>query len=337
MSAAQQQALTGPHRAALLLLALGEDKGADVWARLDAEEVRTIGRLMADLGPVPPAAVAEVLADARARLGADGSIAGTPETAERLIGAHRGGDIAQDIAAEIRSQRGGTTWDRLAAVNPQSLARYLRNEYPQTVALVLSRLKTQTAARVMGALPEAVALESITRMLSLDPVQEDILEEVEAVLDSEFLATLGRANQGDAFQQMAEIFNSLDRATEQRLMAALQGRDRTAADRIRALMFTFEDLATLADRSVQTLLQGTDRGVLALALKGASGDVQQIFFRNMPERAARLLRDDMDTMGPVRIRDVDDAQARIVALAKELAARGEMALGAGDPHEDLIG
>ncbi|MCP1334921.1 flagellar motor switch protein FliG [Futiania mangrovi] len=333
---AAPDALTGPQRAALLLLALGEERGADVWARLDAEEVRALGRLMADLGPVPPAAVSQVLADARTRLGADGAVAGTPETVERLITVHRGSEAASDVAAEIRSTRGGTTWDRLGAVNPQALARYLRNEYPQTVALVLSRLNAQTAARVMAALPDGVALDSITRMLSLDPVQEDILEEVEAVLDSEFLATLGRANQGDAFQQMAEIFNSFDRATEQRLMGALQGRDRTAADRIRALMFTFEDLATLSDRSVQTLLQGTDRGVLALALKGASSTVQETFWRNMPERAARLLRDDMETMGPVRIRDVDDAQARIVALAKELAARGEMALGADQPHEDLI-
>ncbi len=221
-------------------------------------------------------------------------------------------------------------------MNEAVLANYLKNEYPQTVAVVLSKVRPDHAARVLSALPEEFALECVQRMLKMEPVQREILDRIEQTLRSEFMSNLARASRRDSHEQMAEIFNSFDRQTEGRFIAALEDRDRTAAERIRTLMFVFEDLGKLDPGGIQTLLRSADKDRLGLALKGASERLRELFFSNMSERAARILREDMENLGPVRLKDVDAAQAAMVAVAKDLAQKGEIMLGGSGGEDELV-
>jgi flagellar motor switch protein FliG len=215
------------------------------------------------------------------------------------------------------------------------LAAYLKNEYPQTIALVLSRIRPEHAARVLASLPEEFAIETVLRMLRMELVQKDVLNDVERTLRAEFMSNLARTQRRDNHEVMAEIFNLFDRSTETRFFELLEERNKESADRIRALMFTFEDLAKLDGHGIQTLLRHIDGSKLGLALKGASPELRELFFSNMSEREAKILRDDMEAMGPVRLRDVEEAQTVLVTTAKDLAARGEVFITDGK-NDDVI-
>jgi len=201
---------------------------------------------------------------------------------------------------------------------------------------VMSKIKPEHAARVLGSLPEEFAMEVILRMLRMEVVQKEVLDKVEQTLRVEFMSNLARTNRRDSHELMAEIFNNLDRNTETRFIASLEERNRDAAERIKALMFTFEDLVKLDPSGVQTLLRGVDKDKLALALKGASDTLRDLFFSNMSERAGKLLREDMESMGPVRLRDVDEAQMQMVTVAKDLAAKGEIMLADNKGDDELV-
>jgi flagellar motor switch protein FliG len=189
---------------------------------------------------------------------------------------------------------------------------------------------------VLSVLPEELAMDVVQRMLALDPVQKEILEKIETTLRTEFMSTLSHTKRRDSHEQMAEIFNSFDRQTEARFITSLEESDREAAERIKALMFTFEDLARLESSAIQSLLQKMDKKELGLALKGANEQVKELFFANMSARAGKILKDDMEAMGPVRLKDVDDAQGRMVAIAKDLAARGEIVITKVKTDEEMI-
>ena len=237
---------------------------------------------------------------------------------------------------DIRGPAGRTMWDKLGNVNEAVLANYLKNEYPQTVAVVLAKIKPDHAARVLALLPENFAMEVIMRMLRMEAVQKEVLDGVERTLRNEFITSLARTARRDAHEMMADIFNSLDRNAENRFMSALEERNRKSAERIKALMFTFEDLVRIDMAGIQTLLRSIEKDKLALALKGASDPIKELFFKNMSERAGKMLRDDMDSLGPVRLRDVDVAQGLVVQMAKELAASGQIVISEGRDEDELV-
>jgi flagellar motor switch protein FliG len=247
-----------------------------------------------------------------------------------------GKDRVGNIMDEIRGPAGRTMWDKLGNVNEQVLANYLKNEYPQTVAVVLSKVRPEHAARVLGILPEGFAMEVVMRMLRMESVQKEVLEDVEKTLRNEFMQNLSRTNRRDPHEVMAEIFNSLDRNVETRFISALEERNRDAADKIKSLMFTFEHLALLDPSGVQTLIRNVDKDKLALALKGANDSLKELFFSNMSERASKILREDMAAMGPVRLRDVDEAQQVLVKATKDLSAKGEIVISSGKDEDEVI-
>jgi flagellar motor switch protein FliG len=197
-------------------------------------------------------------------------------------------------------------------------------------------VKGEHAARVLAALPEDFALECVNRMLRMEPVQREILDKIEQTLRTEFMSNLARTSKRDSHEMMAEIFNNFDRQTESRFLTALEERNRESAERIRALMFVFEDLNKLDPGGVQTLLRTVDKSQLALALKGASDGLREVFMSNMSERASKIMREDMDAMGPVRLKDVDQAQMGMVQVAKDLAAKGEIMLAGSGDEDELI-
>src|ERR671919_2703949 len=227
-------------------------------------------------------------------------------------------------------------WEKLSNVQEEVLANYLKNEYPQTIAVVLSKLKPEHAARVLAILPEDLALDVVGRMLKMEAVQKEVIERVEQTLRTEFMSNLSQTRRRDAHEVMAEIFNNFDRQTETRFLTQLEEDNRESAERIKALMFTFDDLVKLDSGSSQTLMRHIDKDKLAVALKGASDPVRQFFMSNMSTRAAKMLLDDMQALGPVRLRDVDDAQALLVNLAKDLAAKGEIMITKSRGDEELV-
>jgi flagellar motor switch protein FliG len=227
-------------------------------------------------------------------------------------------------------------WEKLSNVQEQVLANYLKNEYPQTVAVVLSKLKPEHAARVLAILPEETALDVVMRMLRMEAVQKDVLERVESTLRTEFMSNLSQTRRRDAHEVMAEIFNNFDRQTETRFLTTLEEQNRESAERIKQLMFTFDDLVKLDTGSAQTLMRHVDKDKLGIALKGATDSVRQFFLSNMSTRAAKMLVDEMKAIGPVRLRDVDEAQALLVNLAKDLAAKGEIMISKNRADEELV-
>jgi flagellar motor switch protein FliG len=265
-----------------------------------------------------------------------GSLVGSLESTERLLSKTLNKDRVEMIMEEIRGPAGRTMWDKLGNVNETVLANYLKNEYPQTVAVVLGKIKPDHAARVLSLLPENFAMEVIMRLLRMEAVQKEVLDGVEKTLRTEFMSNLARTARRDAHELMADIFNNLDRNAESRFMSALEERNREAAERIKALMFTFEDLVRIDTAGIQTLLRSVEKDKLAIALKGGSETVKDLFFKNMSERAGKMLKEDMDAMGPVRLRDVDQAQSMIVTMAKELAASGQIVISEGREEDELI-
>ncbi|MEA2926011.1 MAG: flagellar motor switch protein FliG, partial [Alphaproteobacteria bacterium] len=297
---------TGPERAAVLMLALGEQHGAKIWNLLDDDDLRQLSIVMSTLGNVDSQMVEALLLEFVGRLSAFGALLGNYDATERLLQQYLPPERVGGIMDEIRGPAGRNMWEKLANVQEEVLANYLKNEYPQTVAVVLSKLRPEHAARVLAILPEDLSLDVVNRMLKMEAVQKEVLERVEATLRTEFMSSLSQTRRRDAHEVMAEIFNNFDRQTETRFMTSLEESNREAAERIKGLMFTFDDLVRLDPGSAQTLMRQVDKDKLAVALKGASEAVRQFFLGNMSTRAAKMLVDDMQAMGPVRLRDVDE-------------------------------
>src|SRR5579863_8192864 len=330
------RSLTGPEKAAILMLSLGEEHAARLFELMDDDEIKEISQTMANLGTVSSNLVERLFVEFAEMFSQTGSLVGSFDSTERLLSKVLDKDRVDAIMEEIRGPAGRTMWDKLGNVNEQVLASYLKNEYPQTVAVVLSKIKPDHAGRVLKELPETFATEVILRMLRMEAVQKDVLDDVERTLRNEFFSSLARTNRRDSHELIAEIFNSLDRSTESRFLTALEERNRDAAERIKALMFTFEDLGKLDGMAIQGILRSAEKDKIPLALKGASETLRDLFLGNMSERAGKLLREEIAAMGPVRLKDVEEAQGYLVSLAKDLAARGEIVIADGSAEDELV-
>jgi len=325
--------LRGSERAAIMMLALGEDHCARLFGMMHEDEIKDISSAMAQLGNIRSDMVEQVCNEFMEGMGLTGALTGSFESTENLLLKALPRDRVAQIMEEIRGPAGRTMWDKLGNVSEDVLANYLKNEYPQTVAVVLSKVKPDHSARVLSLLPDTFAMEVVMRMLRMETVQKEVLDGVEKTLRAEFMSNLARSARRDAHELMADIFNNLDRQAETRFLNGLEERNRDASERIKSLMFTFNDLQRLSGPSVQVLLRSVEKDKLPIALKGASDKIKELFIGNLSERAAKMLRDDMEGLGPVKLRDVDEAQAGIVLLAKELAAQGLIDIAAGKDEE----
>jgi flagellar motor switch protein FliG len=328
-------AMSGIDKAAVLMLSLDPDRSRRLMESLAFDDIRTLSQAMSALGRADRPMVERVLGEFCERVGATSGVVGSYDATERLLASFLESERVEAIMEEIRGPAGRTVWEKLANVNEAVLASYLKNEYPQTVAVVLSRIEAAHAARVLANLPDDFALEVVSRMLRMEVVQNEIIGDVERTLRAEFMSNLARTNRRDNHEVMAEIFNFLDRQTESRLITSLEERDKESADRIKALMFTFEDLVRLDAAGVQTLIRSVGNERIGLALKGASEQLKDLILGNMSERAGKILKDDMAAMGPVRLKDVEEAQQFLVNTAKELAAAGEIYVS-DDKNDQLV-
>jgi len=330
-----QPTYTGAQKAAVLMLAMGEEHCARLFNLMHEDEIKEVSSAMAQLGSIRADLVEQLCQQFTEGMGSTGALVGSFESTERLLQKTLPRERVNQIMEEIRGPAGRTMWDKLGNVNEAVLANYLKNEYPQTVAVVLSKVRADHAARVLSLLPDSFAMEVVMRMLRMESIQRDVLDGVERTLRSEFMSNLARSTRRDAHEMMADIFNNLDRQSETRFLAALEERNRDAAERIKALMFTFDDLSRLTVASMQVLLRSVDKEKLPVALKGASEKLRDMFMKCLSERAGKMLMEDIGALGPVKLRDVDEAQASIVAVAKELAQSGELEIG-GAKDDEMI-
>jgi len=330
------RSLTGMQKAAIFMLAIGQEMSAVIFERMDDEEIRDLSGAMSSLGSINSNMVEQLFISFADNLSTAGGLVGSFSSTERLLLGALPEDRVANIMEEMRGPAGRTMWDKLGNVNEAVLANYLKNEYPQTVAVILSKIKPDHASRVLGVLPENFSMEVIMRMLRMESVQKEVLDHIERTLRTEFMTNLARAARRDSHELMADIFNNLDRNTENRFMTALEERNREAAEKIKSLMFTFDDLARLDNAGIQQLLRQVEKDQLGIALKGANEDVRELFFSNMSERAGKMMKEDMEAMGAVRLKDVDDAQSTIVTTAKALADAGEIVISTGDESDELV-
>lgn len=329
--------LTGTEKAAIFMLSLGEDQTAKIFEHMNEDEIMEVSQTMAGLGKVNSSVVERLFIDFAEQMTSSNSLIGTMDSTERLLNkAGLNKDKINSIMEEIRGPAGRNMWEKLGNVNEEVLANFLQKEYPQTVAVVLSKISSEHAARVLAMLPDAFAIEVIHRMLRMEAIQKDVLDDVERTLRVEFMANLARTARRDSHELMAEIFNNLERATESRIMEQLEQSAPDSAEKIRSLMFTFEDLAKLDPTSIQTIVRAADKDKLPIALKGASDALKDLFFSNMSERAAKIMKEDMAAMGPIRLKDVEEAQQYVVNVAKDLESRGEIVLSKGASDDQMI-
>tara|TARA_R110001592_G_scaffold27763_13_gene102761 strand:+ start:48255 stop:49280 length:1026 start_codon:yes stop_codon:yes gene_type:complete len=331
------RSLSGPEKAAIFMLSLGQDHTAQIFSHMDDDEILELSQIISGLGKIGPTIVERLFIEFTEQMSSTNTLVGSQDSTERmLVKSGLSQEKIDVIMEEIRGPAGRTMWEKLGNVNEDILANFLQKEYPQTVAVVLSKVSTDHAARVLAILPDGFALEVINRMLKMETVQKEILEEVEKTLRKEFMSNLARTQRRDSHELIADIFNNMERAVENRFMEELEKVTPDSAEKIRSLMFTFEDLLSLDQASIQTVIRAVDKEKLPLALKGATDSLKDLFFNNMSERAGKIMKEDMAAMGPVRLKDVEEAQQYIVTVTKDLEARGEVTISTGTAEEEMI-
>jgi len=291
---------------------------------MSEDEIADISHAMSHLGSVDSNVVSSTIERLDTELSESKTFHGDLRNTERLLEKAMDKDRVSMLMDNVKGPRGRDTWEKLSNVNEELLALYFRNEHPQTAALVLSKITPEHAAKVLSNLPDSFAFEIISRILNIGSVKKEILERVEKILRVEFISSIGKTQQGDSCKMLAEIFNNLDRHSEGKFMSMLESDLPDEASKIKDMMFTFSDIVKIDPKGIQKLLRDIEKARLTLALKGAPEEVKEVFFSNMSQRASKIMKDDMASLGSVRVKDVDIARGDIVALAKQLIESGEI-------------
>jgi len=329
--------LPGIDKAAVILLILGEERAGRLLEQMDQPELIAVTRTMATIGKVPAPLVADACRVFSSKIAEGEVMVGSIRTAERMLAKFLPEDRVSSIMQEIRAPAGRTTWEKLSSINPAALAGYLVGEGPQTAAVVLSRLAPDYAARVFEAFDGPFTVEVVRRMLDLDSVPRESITEIEHILQGEFMANYGQGGlSSDPATLLAEIFNRTKGEVSETVLGSI-GRERpTDAARIQNLMFTFADLAGVDLTAAGAIVAAVPREVMTMALKGAPAEVSERFYSSVNERVANIMRDEIQLMGPQRLRDVKAAQDEVLRTAKRLEAAGEIVLKARSEDDRMI-
>ncbi|RJR29809.1 MAG: flagellar motor switch protein FliG [Desulfobacteraceae bacterium] len=331
------EGLIGPRKAALFLMIMGEDFASKVFQNLDEGEVKIIGEHMAQIKKVDPKMVSSILQEF-VHVFQNNKITGMngKEFLEKSVTMAFDARKADDLLEDLFSNRGTGAFEKLASLSPQVLAGILASEHPQTIALLLVHMKYQNAAEVIQALPENVQGEVIMRIADLNAVPHEIVTEIQEVLEEQLSSISKAADESlGGIQTAAEILNHLDHKTESAILERIEGERGEMAEEIRQSMFVFEDLCQLDDRSVRGLLKEISNDELILSLRTASEELKEKIFKNVSQRAAQMIKEDMEVMGPVKLRDVESAQLNVIKTARRLADEGKIVLG-GKGGEDVL-
>ncbi len=326
--------ISGPRKTAVLLLALGDKYATDVLKRLDRREIAKVSKAMVEMDSAPKEMIEEVLKEFNQVLTlGESMLMGSPDRVRKMLQG-LDSETAKYVLDLLDMDSGPVPFKALENVSPKILAQILRNEHPQTLALILGHLDPEQAAGLLQNLPSGVRPEVLIRLAKLEAVPEDMLMEVDKVLERQLLAMGGREGRKvGGVPLVAEILNAVDRSTEEKVLSDIGEESAQLAEEIRQLMFVFEDIKQLDDRSIRELLKEISNDELILALKGASEDLKDKFFSNLSERAATMIREDLEIMGPVKLSNVEAAQMNIVKVVRRLEAEDRIIVagkGGGD-------
>lgn len=331
--------MSNSQKVAALLIALGPKTASEIMKHIEDEtEVEHIALEIASLQRVNPDILNEILAEFYTLFQASGYLAtGGVSYARQLLEEAYGESQADKILERLVATLQTNPFDFFNNADPSQLATSFQNENPQLVALVLAYLKPERAAAVLSNLSPEMQGEVAGRIAEMDRTNPEVLREVERIMENKFSSVVtADFSMAGGVEQLAEILNRSDRTTEKAILDSLEMKDPEIAEQVRELMFVFEDIIHLDDRSIQRVLREVDTKDLALSLKGANDDVKEKIYRNMSERASTMLKDDMEYMGPVRAKDVQEKQTYIVGIIRALEGAGEIVVSRGGDEDDFI-
>lgn len=329
MTAAAQR-LTGVRKAAILALLVGEEAASGVLKHLQEDEIERIAREVSALGAVPPDLGEDVLQEFHRRSVEAGHARGGAETAQRLVTKALGPAAARPVLERVAKSAVAGRFGSLAKADPRQLSKFIVAERPQTIALILAHLNTPHAAQILDLLPDALRVDVLTRMATLDETAPDVIARVSAVIEQR-LRPLGAAGSRESYggvRAVAELLNRMDRRASQPVLETIETQSPELATSIRNLMFVFDDLLGVDDAAIREIVQRADRRALLLALKGTTEEMRARFLKNMSKRAGEMLVEEMELLGAVRVREVEKAQLEIVGIARKLEEEGLLSTGA---------
>ena len=335
---AKSEEITGVQKAAILLIALGPDKSSNVFKHLKEDEIEQLTLEIANTRSVSPAMKDAVLDEfyevcLAQQYIAEGGIGYAKDLLEKALGSERAKDVIGKLTASLQVR----PFEFVRKTDASQLLNFIQDEHPQTIALILSYLSSNQASAIISALSPEKQTYVAKRIAQMDRTSPDVIKEVEKVLEQK-LASL--VNQDytivGGVDSIVDILNTVDRGTEKHIMESLEIEDPELADEIRKKMFVFEDILSLDDRSIQRVLREVDNNELAVALKGSNEEVQNLIFSNLSKRLATMIREDMDFMGPVRMKDVEEAQQKIVNIIRKLEDSAEIIISRGGGDEIVV-
>jgi flagellar motor switch protein FliG len=330
--------LTGRQKAAILLISLGPDVSASVYKHLSEEEIEKLTLEISNVRQVTTDEKEEVLEEFhQIALAQDyiaqGGIAYAKEVLERALGPEKAMNIINRLTSALMVR----PFDFARRADPMQILNFIQNEHPQTIALILSYLDPAQAGQILSALPQEMQADVARRIALMDSTSPDIINEVEQILERRLSTTVVQDyTQAGGIEAVVEVLNQVDRSTERTILDALEIQDPELAEEIKKRMFVFEDIVTLDNRAIQRVIREVDNNDLMLALKVASDEVKEVVFRNMSTRMAETFKDEMQYMGPVRLRDVEEAQSRIVAVIRRLEEAGEIVIARGGGDDIIV-
>ena len=330
--------LKGREKAAILMVALGPEAVARAYRYIDDTTIELLTLEIANLRKVTPDVKLDVLKEAQELIMAHEFMTqGGVEYARKLLEQALGSEKAQDILRRITASLQVRPFDFVRHTDPQQLLSFIQNEHPQTIALILSYLAPEQSALVLGGLAPAAQWDVARRIAKMDRITPEVLREVERVLELKLSTVMGQDfTIAGGIDAVVNLINRVDRGTERNIIESLEEQDPELAEEIKKRLFMFDDIGGIDDRSLQRVLREVDLKDLGLALKGASEDLRQKFFKNMSKRAADMLKEDMDFMGPVRVRMVEEAQQKIVNVVRALEEAGEIVIARGGEEEIVV-
>ncbi len=335
---AKDEKITGLQKAAILLIALGPERSALIFKHLKEEEIEELTLEIANTRSVTPQLKEEVIEEfyqvcLAQQYIAEGGIGYAKELLEKALGSDRAMDVISKLTASLQVK----PFEFVRKTDPSQLLNFIQDEHPQTIALIMSYLSPAQSSMIISALPPERQADVAKRIAVMDRTSPDIIKEVEKVLESK-LSTL--VNQDFAViggvDAVVEILNTVDRGTEKHIMETLEIEEPELADEIRKKMFVFEDILLLDDRAIQRVLRDVDNNDLAIAMKGSNEQVQNAIFNNMSKRLAVMIKEDMEFMGPVRMKDVEEAQQKIVNIIRKLEDSAEIVISRGGGDEIVV-
>ena len=331
--------MTGPKKAAILLLALGEDAAADVMKNLEEAEIQQVGYYMTRFTDVSPEELDIVLEEFyRNSVMADEgvNISSSPDFVKNALTKALGADRAKELSDNLRAGEEEAGLEALRYAEPIMISNYIRTEHPQTIALILSYLKNaEQSSAVLRDLPESLQADILYRMAVIESIPPGVISEMNEVLTEEMKTAGSMTTSVGGVEPVAEILNSVDKATETRILSSIEETNPDLAEQIRELMFTFEDMALIDAKQMQLVMKDVDQADMVLALKTASDAVKELIFSSMSSRAAEMVREDLENLGPAKLSDVEASQQKIIKVVKKLEEAGTIII-AGAGGGDLV-